>query len=292
MLDKVIKAYEKDYKKLLILPLSILAFFSVVIVYTKITTGEYFRKDISLKGGTSITYYTAEPIGGVDSWLRDSWGEDTQLIIISNPLGGFKGYDFRVGQELTIEEVSTGLSSLVGREVSQQEFSMGLQGASIAAEFFNESLLIISISFIFMSLVVLYYFRSFIPAVSITFSTIADVIVIIGVLNLLGKPLSVAGIGALLMIIGMSTDSDMLLAANIIKKKEKSLIDRLTSSFRTELTMTLAAITTAIIMYSLTTIDMIRSIAFILLVGSISDVINTWILSAGLQRAYMERKNK
>ena len=56
--------------------------------------------------------------------------------------------------------------------------------------------------------------------------------------------------------------------------------------------MSLAAITTSLVMFSLTNIEMIRSIALILLIGSISDVLNTWVLSAGLQRMYMERKEK
>lgn len=289
VIKKLWKFYEKEYKKLMLIPTVILLFFGSVIIYTKVTTGEYFRKDISLEGGTSITLYLDEPIANIEAWLEDAWGEDTQVVIISNPLGGFRGYDFRIGEELTITEVKAELSALLGREVSSDDFSMGLQGASIAKNFFNESLIIIAISFVLMGLVALYYFKSLLPAISITFSTIADVIVVVGMLNLLGESLSVASIGALLMLIGLSTDSDMLLAANIIRKKD---VKRLKRSFKTELTMSLAAITTSLVMYSLTNIDMIRSIALILMIGSISDVVNTWILSAGLQRIYMEWKKK
>jgi preprotein translocase subunit SecF len=283
--------YEKKYKKLIIVPLLVLVFFTSVILYTKLTTGEFFRKDISLKGGTSVTFYTSE-ISGVEEWLKQAWGEDTQLVIISNPIGGFKGYDFRVGRQLSISEVKEKLSELTGNVVTEDEFSMGFQGASIASSFFKDSLVIIAISFLLMGGVALYYFKSVIPAVSIAFSTIADVVVVIGMLNLLGEALSVASIGALLMLIGYSTDSDMLLAANIIKKKQGGLIKRLKKSFKTALTMSLAAITTSLVMYSLTSIDMIRSIALILLIGSISDMLNTWVLSAGLQRMYRERKSK
>jgi preprotein translocase subunit SecF len=292
MLKKILRFYEKDCKKLMLIPLVMIAFFSGVIIYHKVVTGEFFSKDISLKGGTSITYYSSNRLTGVQEWLTNSWGDDTQLIIINDPLGGFKGYEFRVGQELSVDEVKDKLSLLLGREVLITEFSMGFQGASIAENFFHESLIIIMVSFVFMSLVVLYYFRSIIPAISITFSTIADVVVVIGMLNLLGEPMSVAGIGALLMLIGLSTDSDMLLAANIIKNKEEGLMDRLKKGFKTELTMTLAAITTALVMYFLTSIDMIRSIALILLIGSLSDLINTWVLSAGLQRIFMEKKRR
>lgn len=282
------RLYERDYKRLMLIPVCVLLFFSGVIIYHKATTGEFFGKDISLKGGTSITFYTDERLLGVNEWLRSSWGADTQLIVITDPLGGFKGYDFRVGSELSTVEAGDKLSELVGREVDSDEFSVAYQGASIAQNFFHESIIIIGASFLFMSLVVLYYFKNLVPAVSITFSTIADVIVVIGVLDLFGVPLSVASIGALLMLIGLSTDSDMLLAANIIKKRKGDLMSRLKKSFKTELTMSLAAITTSSIMYLLTNIDMIKSIALILLIGSVSDLLNTWVLSAGLQRMYRE----
>ncbi|MFA5406533.1 MAG: hypothetical protein WC307_04215 [Candidatus Nanoarchaeia archaeon] len=292
MFERFWRLYETDYKKLMLIPIIIILFFSGVIINHKLTTGSYFNKDISLKGGTSITYYVNESINGVTEWLVDSWGEDAQLVVITNPFGGFKGYDIRVGVELNASDVASRLSVLVGREVTQSEFSMGYQGASIANDFFQSSIIIIIVSFLMMGLVILYYFKSVIPAISITLSTMADVIVVIGVLDLLGVSLSVASIGALLMLVGLSTDSDILLASNIIKNRESGLIDRLKKTMKTQLTMGLAAITTSTVMFLLTNIDLIRSIALILMIGSISDILNTQILSAGLQRMYRERKSR
>ncbi len=283
--------YEKHYKKLIIIPVAIQIFFISVLIGHKLTTGEFFSKDISLKGGTSITIYGSK-INNVEEWVKDRWGSDSEVIVIRDVFGNFKGYEFRVGQELSIDEVKKALSELLGREVKEGEFSMGLQSASIAKNFFKESLIIIIISLILMGAVVFYYFRSIIPSLSIISSTIADVIVVVGVLNLLNIKLSVASIGALLMIIGYSTDSDVLLATNIIKRKEGSLIERLKRSFKTELTMNMAAITTALIMYFFSNVDLIKSIGLIIFIGSISDMLNTWILSAGLQRWYLEKVKK
>ena len=289
MLKRLWRFYEEDYKKLLVIPVAVLLFFGGIIIHTKITTGSYFLRDISLKGGTSITYYTNRPIENVSNWLKDNWGSDTELVVISNPLSGFRGYEFRVGKELSVDEVKSALSKLAGKNVTNKDFSMGRQGASIAANFFKDALIILAISFAMMGLVVLYNFKSIIPAVSITLSTIADIVVVIGMLDLLGQQLSVAGIGALLMLIGLSTDSDILLATNIIKKKN---IKGLKKNFKTELTMNLAAITTSAVMLTLSNIDVIKSIALILMIGSISDVLNTWVLSAGLQRLYVEWRDR
>jgi len=292
MFDKFWGLYEHHYKKLMLIPIALLIFFSGVLVYHKVTTGSFFSKDISLAGGTSITYYTGQPVSGVAEWLANAWGEDASYVEITNPLGGFKGYDFSVSRELNVTDVAVKLSELVGHPVSESEFSMGYQGASIANDFFQSSIIIIMVSFLMMGLVILYYFRSVVPALSITLSTIADVVVVVGMLNLLGVSLSVASIGALLMLVGLSTDSDILLATNIIKNKDAGMIDRLKKSLLTALTISLSAITVSVVMLVLSNIDLIRSIALILMIGSISDLLNTFILSAGLQRMYREWKSK
>ena len=293
MFTRLLRLYEKDYKKLMIIPVLILVFSVSVIIYTKATTGEFFSKDISLKGGTSMTVYTSNhyDLDELMDWAADVWSTDSSIIHLINPLTGrVIGYEFRTSLELSRDEAVSVLGGKLSIELTSENFNIGMQSAVIASNFFTDSLIIILISFILMSFVVFYYFRNPLPSFSIIISTIADVVNIIAVLNLLGASLSVASIGALLMIIAYSTDSDILLASNIIKRRDGPIIDRLKMSLKTELTMSLAAITTYSVMFLLTNIELIRSIALVLLIGSVSDVINTYILSAGLQRIYLERK--
>ncbi len=294
MFTRLLRLYEKDYKKLMIIPVLILVFSVSVIIYTKATTGEFFSKDISLKGGTSMTVYTSNhyDLDELMDWAADVWSTDSSIIHLINPLTGHViGYEFRTSLELSRDEAVSVLGGKLSIELTSENFNIGMQSAVIASNFFTDSLIIILISFILMSFVVFYYFRNPLPSFSIIISTIADVVNIIAVLNLLGASLSVASIGALLMIIAYSTDSDILLASNIIKRRDGSVIDRLKMSLKTEATMSLAAITTYSVMFLLTNIELIRSIALVLLIGSFSDVINTYILSAGLQRIYLERKS-
>jgi preprotein translocase subunit SecF len=295
MLKSLFKVYEKEYKKLLFIPIIILIFSLSIIIYTKASTGEFFKKDISLKGGTSMTVYTNNvyDLDELTLWAKNEWSLDSSIIHLIDPITGLIiGYEFRTSLELSRDEVTVTLGDKLGFELNNDNFNMGVQSALVASNFFTDSLLIILISFILMTCVTFYYFRSPLPSFSIILSTIADVINIIAVLNLIGASVSVASIGALLMLIAYSTDSDILLASNIIKRREGSLIKRLKRSLRTELTMSVAAITTYSIMFMLTNIELIKSISLVLLIGSVSDVLNTYVLSAGLQRIYLGRKNK
>jgi preprotein translocase subunit SecF len=94
------------------------------------------------------------------------------------------------------------------------------------------------------------------------------------------------------MIIGYSTDSDILLATYILKRKEGTLMERIKHGIKVELTVDIAAYVVYLIMFMLSNIEIIKHIALIMLLGTTFDVINTWIQNAGLQRMYLERRDR
>ena len=58
MLASVKKIYEEKYKILVAVTLILLISFGCVLVYSKLTTGEFIKKDVSLKGGLFVTIST------------------------------------------------------------------------------------------------------------------------------------------------------------------------------------------------------------------------------------------
>jgi preprotein translocase subunit SecF len=81
-----------------------------------------------------------------------------------------------------------------------------------------------------------------------------------------------------------------LLATNIFIKKEGNLKDKLYSALKTELTMNSTALITFIIMFLLTSVDAIKQISLVLIVGMFFDLLNTWLGSASIQRIYQDSK--
>ena len=54
-MSKLLKFYEKEYKKLLIIPLLLILLAVVQIGYQYNTTGDFLNRGVGLKGGTTIT---------------------------------------------------------------------------------------------------------------------------------------------------------------------------------------------------------------------------------------------
>ena len=69
-------------------------------------------------------------------------------------------------------------------------------------------------------------------------------------------------------------------------------MDRIVSSIKTGMTMTLTAIISTLVALLVTQSEVIRQIMLILLIGLIADIFNTWIQNVGLLRIYIERKAK
>ena len=143
-----------------------------------------------------------------------------------------------------------------------------------------------------MGLVVLIYFRTFIPSIAIILAAFSDMVVALAVINLMDVRIGTAGIAAFLMLIGYSVDTDILLTVRVLKRKEGTVMDRIVSSIKTGMTMTITAIISAIVALAVTQSEVIRQIMLILLIGLIADIFMTWIQNVGLLRIYVERKAK
>ena len=113
---------------------------------------------------------------------------------------------------------------------------------------------------------------------------------VLALMNILSIKLSTAGVAALLMLLGYSVDTNILLSTRMIKRKDLEKNERLYSAIRTGLTMAATTITALSVVFILTPSAVLRQITLILIFGLMLDMLNTWIQNAGLLRWYMERK--
>jgi len=288
--------YRREYKRLLILPIGMLVLAIILIISQVVTTGDFLNKDVSLKGGVTITI---PDIVNVDiSGLRDSLANEFPNDIDVRALreGGIQS-----GIIVTSDIDGTDTENLdlfidsIQKKLGDQdlEYSVEVIGSSLGASFFKEVLIALIIAFILMGIVVLIYFRLLIPGLAVILATLSDIIVTLAIVNLIGIKISSAGIAAFLMLIGYSVDTNILLSTKVLKRRGgrdafEAIINAMKTGFMMTLT-TIAALTTALIFSQS---EIIRQIMIILLIGLLVDVINTWIGNSAILRMYLERKKK
>ena len=286
--SKLLEWYDKNYKKLLIIPIVMLMLSIGVIYYKYSTTGDFIDKDISLKGGITITI----PSEDVDA-------DSLKTYLLSE----FPGSDIsartlmrlgkKTGVTISTSDIdSKQLLNSLKTKYGDIDYNVEEMGSSLGESFFKETFTAILFAFLFIAIVVFFYFRQPIPSLAIVLSAFSNMVVTLAVINLLGVKLSTAGVAAFLMLIGYSVDTNILLSTKVLKRKGGEVIDRIVNGMKTGLTMSLTTVTAIFVAYLFSQSAALSQIMLILIIGLLTDVLNTWVQNAGILRLYLERRTK
>ena len=287
--------YENQYKKLLIIPFAILLLAFIQIGYQLAATGDFIHRDVSLKGGVTVTIPTEQEIDILtleNAISLDFPNNDVGIKSISQ-FGIQTGVI--VEADISQEGANKLLDSIkknIGKELNENDYSVEIVGSSLGASFFRETISALGIAFVFMAIVVFLYFRTFVPSAAVILAAFSNMVVTLAILNLLGVKISAAGIAAVLMLIGYSVDTDILLSTRLLKRKEGTEMERIYGAISTGIMMTLTTLAAVTIGLIFTQSEVIRQIMIILFIGLLADLVNTWIQNVGILRLYLEKKAK
>ncbi len=279
--------YSKNYRKMMVIPIVFIVIFGSIILFYGHANGELVNEDISLKGGISATVYTNEsiPASTIMSSILSQLNQKQASVSVLHPPFSAKisGYTVTVGQNANMTKLENVLSGLFNIKLTSSNYSISYVGATLAQSAIYDSVFLLGIAFVLVAIVSLFYFRNKYQAFSNVISIVSDVINVVGVMDIFNISFSTASIAGILMLMGYSADRNIILATNILKRKEGSIKYRLLHTLRTSLTMDLAAFTTFLILLFGTTNATIQSIAIVLIIGLIFDDFTVWILNGSIQ---------
>ncbi len=166
---------------------------------------------------------------------------------------------------------------------------------TLGAFFLNQMLSVIIWAFVLVAIAVFVVFRSPIPAFTVVFGAVNDIVVALGIMGVVGIPLGIASIGGLLMLIGYAIDTDMLTAIRIIKRGEGTASERAFATMKTGVTMTAAAIVSFAILFIVSYVAFVQTyfeISGVVLAGLAADLAVTWLGNMPLMLWYRQRKER
>ena len=201
--------------------------------------------------------------------------------------------------DLNKEDLDSSLEFYLGEPVDakvlKKNYNIRTLGPTLGDTFRRQGMLALAVSFLLMSLVVFIAFREVIPALAVIQAAICDIIIALGGMSLLGIPLEPATVAALLMLIGYSVDTDIMLTSRTLKDKRGEFMEKVDDALRTGLTMTGTTLAVLFVIYlistHLTQIDTWANISAVLILGLLGDIPITWLTNVGIIRWYVESKN-
>jgi len=135
----------------------------------------------------------------------------------------------------------------------------------------------------FLSVVLVFlFFRDIVPSIAVLTGSIADITIAMGGMGIFGIPFTLQSFAALLMLIGFSLDTDILLTTRLLKRRGNPR-DNAYDAMKTGVTMSIMALVSFMALFvlaMLTHIDTYYEISAVALAGLVGDIVATWGINA------------
>ena len=284
--------YEKRYKFILAIPMVILAFSIIFLINFYSEHNDIVEKDVSLKGGISATLYPDIEIDieELETVLKNDIGSDFFVRSLGGIEGSRNGFLVETS-EIDIETLENSLENNFQINLNDDNFFVEQTGSRLGQDFYKQMIRALIIAFVLMSVVVLITFRSLIPSLAVILSALFDIVVTIVVIDIIGIRISSAGIAALLLLVGYSIDTDILLTTRILKMRgEGEQWERLVGAVKTGLTMTVTSMAAVLVAFLFSISLVLKQMFLIIFIGLIADIVATYMMNAEILTLYMKRK--
>jgi len=279
LVDVINYITRKSHKPLILIPI-------LLMILSLLYLGIFgLNEGVDLKGGTLATVELKQPM---------TESEITSLV----------------QQGLGIKEVQTSITDktatiTISGDVDVAEFTQKFQekfnvlsfknvGALLGQDAVMQIIYALIFAFVFMSATVFFIFRDFVPSIAIILSAVCNISIAVGGMSLFRIPVSVASVGALLMLIGYGVDTDIILTTRLLRRREGTVEDRATDACKTGITMSFAALASMIVLFVVVRVfipsaQVLDDISAVLIMGLLSDLMSTWLMNLGILKWHMER---
>ncbi len=184
------------------------------------------------------------------------------------------------------------ISEPINKHVDYTSISVQTVSPVLSKHFIGKVGDVVLLSAILSVVLVFLFFRAIVPSIAVLTGAFSDIVIALGAMGLFGIPLTLPSFAALMMLIGYSLDTDILLTTRILKRKG-SPRDNAYDAMKTGLTMSITGMIAfgALFMLSiLTHIPTYYEISAVALAGLVGDMFATWGINAVMILYFVERR--
>lgn len=275
-----------DYRLLIAIPIVLLTFSVFTLAAKYVSTGEWFDRSIELRGGMLLTIETSQPVptSSIEEALGDRFGE-----AVVRSMRGFGEYGATIEVESTVDYNEV-IDALETGGIMITDFSVENTGSSLGSLFWSQAQFAIILAFVLMWVITFIVFKKVATSMTTMFTAVSDMIITLAFMNIFGIQFTLASLGALLMMLGYSVDTDIMLNSRILKESAGNVGERVGGAVKTGITMTLTSIVAVGVIMLAPIPEVLVTIASVLFIGLSADVINTWLFNSVMLRWYFESK--
>lgn len=271
-------------RKLIFLTIAFLLLSLGFLGYKQATTGYFIDKAIDLKGGNLITITFEDAEYSRLSELRDDLERNYNVVAYLTTSV--------LETQLSIESTGGNTKELidhVNQTAEIKNYEVSEIDPKLSEEVLNEVINGIFFAFVAMAIVIFILFRVPVPSFAVILAAFTDIVGTLFLMNILGIKFSLVTFTALLMLLGYSVDTDILLTTRVLRERG-NFEDQYKKALKTGLTMTLTslvALSSIVIIAGYSSV--FGKLASVLVLGLIIDMGSTWIQNATILDIYKSK---
>jgi len=198
---------------------------------------------------------------------------------------------FTVAFQEVYNDAESSISAPIDKHVQYNSKSINTVSPLLSTQFIGKAMGVVVLSALLSTVFVFLFFRTVVPSVAVLTGALSDVLIAMGAMGLFGIPFTLPSFAALLMLIGFSLDTDILLAMRLLKRKGDPR-ELAHGAMKTGLTMSMTAMVAfgaLFLLALLTRIPTYYEISAVALAGLVGDTFATWGIDAVMLLWHVER---
>ena len=271
-------------RQLAAIPLAIIAVLTISMLVLSVPFSTDFRESglIRVRGLENVP-----DAGAVEIAVENLLNYNADVDIVEN------GFDIGTSNVLSENETLLVKSMFLSQfGISENSVNVELRGATITSVYSEQAIRAIVGAFIAMGVIIFITFRHRVTVGAILLAVGLDLLGVFGCMALFGVELSLASIAGLLMLIGYTVDTNILLTTRVLKRVGGEPKEQVIDAMRTGLMMSGSTLIPLFAINILTTAPQLYELTAVLIFGIIIDILNTWFLNAAIVMRHAERQRK
>ncbi|MEM1688843.1 MAG: hypothetical protein QXH89_02910 [Candidatus Anstonellales archaeon] len=185
--------------------------------------------------------------------------------------------------------VNRSISNLISQIPGKYSYSYNLITPTLSTELFTKILSIFLLGMVFVTIYIIYTFKTWFPTINILSGALIDSIITLGIVSLLGFDVDLSILVGLLVLFGYSLDTNVLLVSNYYLTRR---IDSIDESMKTGISMIMSSLLVFIIIFLIGIIlgiSFLKNIGVVMIIGLIVDFFTSWGYNAYLIQKFGDR---
>jgi preprotein translocase subunit SecF len=230
-------------------------------------------------------------VDSLENSIEHMISAEVDIRVVHDPTTGKPGLDIQTIKFIDENEESS-IAFLIKGELGSFEYNVDSIGSVLTSVYQSQTVKALIAAVISMAVIIFIALRQPISVGLIILALGLNVLGVLGFMSIFGVPMTLASVAGVLLLIGYSVDTNILLSNSVLKRVGVEPRDRAAEAMKTGLMMSGTTLLVMVVLNLCTTAPQLFQLSAVLIFGIVADIFDTWFLNAGVLLRHAEKQKR